>query len=355
MKSRLIWIVFSLLIIGSGNAANRKNRVTANAGTGPYNFGPQTGFKTMSTLQAAYIAAVLSVKSSDSNAIVVALQELKFQVEKRPKIRDLGSLIGALIPASPNPDPPSALRLNSIDVVSVNKLLTSIRARVQPQIDEEEPPKSIASFSAGFFFNQSSAYEFNNLILSSSEDGSSHNSRAAYFTAGSYVPINESQALITGRLGAGIAFGDPYRTIGSISGASYLSPGALDVAGTVSTLVKPGKPLPKVTFTRTLVDHIRPGEAWLTLSLRQISGTTNPKVLVNGTMGEVELTFATNDIFRGTYRATTFTLSGIYSANKRLGVDELGIDFRTPVASKSFLCGRYGTRGHYTVSLEMKL
>lgn len=354
MNQRLICIILSLLIAGSGNAADRKKRVTANAGTGPYSFGPQTGLLRMSGVQRGFTDTVAAIKHNKSSEIIRALIELKTETEKIPGLQDIAVRIGGLIPAAPYLSL-DYVSLSSIEIEKVNQLLKDAQIRLQSEIDAEERPKSMGSLNSGFFLHESSAYEFNSLIVSSDENGSPHNGAASYFTAGSYVPLTGSKARMTWRLGAGVAFGDPYRTVGSLSAASFLSPGALDVAGTISSLIKPGEPLPRVKFTRSLVDHIRPGDVWLTLSLRQISRTTARRVLANGTMGEAELTFALDRFYHGTYNATTITLSGIYSANNDLGVDELGIDFRTPVASHSFLCGRYGTRGHYTLSLEMKL
>ena len=214
----------------------------------------------------------------------------------------------------------------------------------------------LASMKSGVFFRKDSTYQFNTFITSSIEYGSGNHESATFVTGGLFLPLNAQVLDATGKFGFGASFGDPNHLVGTVNFGTYISPDALDYSGGLSFGQISRKHKYPHPSQRTVMDHIRPVDTWFTVSLRQLSGSTSKALLPNATIAEADLTWAL-ETHNCSLAAPTFSLSGIYCVNKAVGIDELGLEYRTPIndsINPVFLAARFGTRGQYTFSFNMR-
>lgn len=224
------------------------------------------------------------------------------------------------------------------------------------------------ALKAGVFFGSGNTYQFNALSASFGQFGHIGERFASFVTLSELNSLSSSKFGVSGRVGLGAAFGDPDHLFSTVGAATYLSPFALD--SEVSFSFRGQVPRPKgltknsvaeieqLTKRRTLLDHVRPGDTWFSFQARSISNSGS-SLLANGFIGEGSMTFAFPTRYGSEFRSTTLTLSGIYCAQRELGVDELGAELRTPISNSArhpvYFSARYGTRGHYTLALESRL
>lgn len=205
--------------------------------------------------------------------------------------------------------------------------------------------------------------------------------RAVFVTASALGPLDSSGTGAVSRFGIGMLAGDPRRVVSGLSVASFISPSALDAEASISlkALSSPIDKEPSSTRSYTdpwwdrrtwvanrephLMDHVRSGDLWLAGNVRYIS---NSNTFPTSTALEATLTYALrrrsyeNDKTQSPIAATTLELTGTYCAQHMLGVDELGVELRTPIGGHGlhawpiYFSARYGTRSDFTLALETR-
>lgn len=351
MKFRSVVFVFVMLGIGGGQAVAQAAKLNSNAGTGPYLFGPLTGATaltdTNNNIYHQFAEISKWIDARDPTNALVAVNALDILV--RGGFKGLASskeyleLVNGLQAAVRSPN-----------LLGAGNQFRALKTVVQ----KAEVGVGTAMIKTGVFLRSDSTSQFNSYLVSRGESGAQYHKVDTFFSGAVIFPLRSQSGEPTARIGLGTAFGDPEHSVGMISAGTYLSPGAFDVSASMSLSLIKSDPSEQYVSVRNVLDHIRPGDVWFTVSGHQITGSTSNLVLPNGSIGEAELTFALNKKVNNTISATTFSLSGIYCANKNLGIDELGADLRTPLSTGNFpvfLSARYGTRGHYTLSLNWKL
>jgi len=349
------------------------------------------------------------IEKLERDPMETRISELGLEPFRTPLGQLKGSLTTIVGLTETSPPPTAAVYERAIDAAIKAGNIAEKAYAERVHRDEVEYFKRLLDKSAssgsgalkvGSFFVSGSTIAFGTLTYSLGErlDSARTNLRSAVFvTASELVPL-ASEPAPTGRLGIGYLFGDPDRVVTSLSVASFVSPSALDAEASISLKVG-ASPEEKREQEPTLdlaawpawqdrqkwianrephlMDHIRPGDLWLGGNIRSISNSnsssgsgsgsgTGPNTFPNSTALEASLTYALrqrsyeNDKTQSPIAATTLALTGTYCAQHLLGVDELGVEFRTPIgghglhAAPIYFSARYGTRSDFTLAVETR-
>ena len=245
----------------------------------------------------------------------------------------------------------------------------------------------LSGFKLGTFLpTGSTASAFGTLTYSFGEQAATAdaNMRTAIFaTASAITPLDSTGDSASGRVGLGLLAGDPDHVVSGLSVASYLTPSALDVEGSISLKVgeaQTGAARGMLELNdlegswnrdqwvanrgRHLADHVRPGDWWLSGNVRSLSSFNSipASVALEGSLlYALRQRAYTNDKDQSPIAATTLELSGTYCTQRLLKVDEFGLELRTPIGGHGrnawpiFASGRYGTRKDFTLAIEARL
>lgn len=381
-RSTVLCAAFIPVLAGAQSVSPKNvQKIVANAGTGPYENALQSGLSNVSSDQSFRFEAL-----NDLVILKYRVAQLKNAADADQFLKNANGVLDQLGARNPQL---VGITLNGIheiatdlaDLTGLAKANQDLReakekfySKINSLIDQASTPKNlglakvVAGLKAGMLWASPSAYQFDSLSVSLGQHSAGRYPVAYFLTGSTLVPINSDSKNVTGRVGTGTAYGNPDTWVATASAATFLSPTAFDgqigLSYRLSTeyvgkLGQKERDILRKNAVRTLLDHVRPGDLWFSMSARQIAGSSSDRIQ-NGFVGEAELTKALPYSTLNGISPTTVSLSGIYSSTKALGIDELGAEVRTPLLHvlkdrRAFLSFRYGTRGHFTLALESRL
>ena len=364
-------------------------KVQENAGTGPYENALQSGF--------AYRDPTRENAADDRVRVAHALRLVEDSLKVLNGTKELPDFTGSynkLIPRLDSVSPKGRTPcFTDIQICKIRKAIEDViesvkkkgfvrqvdRSALTSDIDNliaqigslsrrDKKNEPVLGYKSGFYGESGSSVKFESLSASFGMHPEGALYSSFFLTASGLFPLRPSRSLDTVRFGAGFAYGDPNAFVATVGAASYLSPYALDAQlgmsfrypmNTLAVANPESLKNEEVSANRTLLDHIRTGDVWLSVIGRQLSGSKS-EYLANGQILEAEVTIAIEKTSAPYFRPTTISFSGIAASKRDLGVDELGFEVRSPIKGifadrPVYVSGRYGTRGHFTVALEFRL
>lgn len=264
----------------------------------------------------------------------------------------------------------------------VTTALAGLAPGYQTLVAATAPPSSLGPLSSGKFgvlFAPRPIYQFDSFTESGVQEPNRPGSSWAnvpYLFATGLVAIDSPQTPVTARFGLGELDGDPNCEILGVSASSYFSPSFADASVSLSKKLRDGGLNPsqgesqslaaknwEANRARALVDYVRPGDVWLSASLRGFAGSVVGPTAV---APQLNLVFAkrSRDFTHADESpavATTLTLSGAYCTSPSYRLSEFAIEARLPVAGfhvkekPTYLTLRYGSFNELTISLEFAL
>jgi hypothetical protein len=406
MPNRTVRLVFTALIAGTlsviAGAADvgPVDKFSTNAGTGPYLWDVQSGLGNVQfDGNRPTFALIYHTEKVLRQLLAIAARRVQTRLEPDfalPSTSAIsilpvlaGQIAGLTLPDSPTLEGSRTdlvNKLRKIDIKNVNTVNAAMKAAsafvgmfedvlaTDSKGDfRPSPAEHYLSYKLGLFLGRNSTQQFGLLDLSLGEWGEKRAKVAAFLSASEQIPLGQEGSISVFRAGGGFAFGDPDRVIGCVSGASYLSPDALDVEASLSYRLCSAEKMARSRWEqkeeqRYLLDHIRASDLWASGSARWISDSRSGD-LANGQIFEGCLTYAFparqaetqtpfTSLDRSLIKTTTLSVSRIYCAQKALSVDEFGFEIRTPIGGLDafqvplYFSARYGTRDHFTFALE---
>lgn len=214
-----------------------------------------------------------------------------------------------------------------------------------------------------------------------------------------YSGIDSADATASNRIGGSFLIGRQNSFVATTDAGYYTFPSGVDISETLSVRVAQGKANPQPLKLKKLAaaaklaadaqdeaayefsknqletvvwdknafrridDHMRPGDVWVNASPRWIT-SSYPKYTGEAYTGSVSLALSgvrSRDlIWTNPSVATTLSLSGTYSAQHNLQLNEYAVELRTPIMGTGvhetplYAVGRYGTRGDVWLGLEYR-
>lgn len=379
-----------LLGFGFSSVQADENRFAANAGTGPYLIDVQAG---LTQVEYGQNFGIRYQVASHLDSIRLALQDWKQNKNDQllsarivRNFQDILALDGSLTTLQAQllgiltkPAAPKTIQPDNVNLAI--KFLSDFLAKVcdpMYQLIRADLHDASAHMTRGFrigtLLGPHQSYEFNTVNISPGEHGLPGQRNAPFLTASEVLPTSGSGSRQATRISGGFGLGDPDLAVIVLSAARYISPAATDLEASLNFKIAPefvkrgakietDQQLKQAASARRLLDHVRPGDVWLSGTYRSISNSASGG-LPNGFMIEGALTYALSEKEARTSKypvpATYLCLSGIYCPQKALGVDEWGIEIRTPLSKPEdyerpiYLSARYGTRGHLTFAIETR-